>query len=47
MLLMVTDHIILFQENFDESMPAMMKEHGVKRTVDDVSAEVLHKRNIY
>lgn len=34
--------MMISQENFDESMPAMMNEHAVKRTVDDVSAEVTH-----
>lgn len=34
--------MMISQENFDESMPAMMNEHAVKRTVDDVSAEVMH-----
>ena len=41
-LSLITNYVMMYQENFDESMPAMMKEHGVKRTVDDVSAEVLH-----
>jgi hypothetical protein len=33
-------YMMISQENFDESMPSMMNEHAVKRTVDDVSAEV-------
>jgi hypothetical protein len=42
--LVVIYNMMISQENFDESMPAMMNEHAVKRTVDDVSAEVMHTK---